>query len=241
MRRQLNPLTWLILLILYLVILFQSGLISHCIGLTIFLFILSIIMKVSLKKMVWRSRHILLFIPILFLFYITISIFFFNITFHDIFLTVSISAFRIILMVFCMTLFLEINDAMMILDALRTLWRKTGISSRKIEDFFLLLYLTFRFYPLLREEVRTISSLGKALGLPSDQGKIKQVKRTASYLPGMIMNCLHRADNLALAMEIRGYGRFLPRGLVNPIGFFWRDAVVLVLALLMVSGLIILA
>ena len=144
-------------------------------------------------------------------------------------------------MVFCMTLFLEINDAMMILDALRTLWRKTGISSRKIEDFFLLLYLTFRFYPLLREEVRTISSLGKALGLPSDQGKIKQVKRTASYLPGMIMNCLHRADNLALAMEIRGYGRFLPRGLVNPIGFFWRDAVVLVLALLMVSGLIILA
>jgi len=237
MRKTLNPITWLILLIFFFTMIFQPDLKSHFIWLFFILLILSIILNISLKKIFMRIRYILIFLPILFLFYFTISLLLTEQPFLEIIQTVSISVIRIILMVFAMSLFLEINGSMEILDSLRTLWIKTKIPSRKVEDFFQLLYLTFRFFPLLREEVQTISSFSKTLNLPSDLGRLKQIKRTALYLPGLIFNCLHRADNLALSMEARGYGRVLPRGLLHPIEFRWQDALVLICVFFFILGL----
>jgi energy-coupling factor transporter transmembrane protein EcfT len=50
-------------------------------------------------------------------------------------------------------------------------------------------------------------------------GKIQQWKETAQQLPGMVMIQLHKADDVADAMRMRGYGNQIPRGVAGPIPF----------------------
>ena len=241
MEVNLNPLTWVILLITYFVLAFKTVILQQYVWLLIILLVPAFLMNVSFRSIVRRVRHILLFLPILFIFYVGLSLILSENTFAGTIQAISISTARILLIIFSMALFLELTHSMTILDSLRTLWWRAGIQSRRMEDFFQLLYLTFRFFPILREEVQTVSSLEKAFGLPPVQRRFKQIKQIASYLPGFVVDCLQRADHLAMAMEIRGYGRVLPRGIANPIRFHSADAFVLISLFFLMTGYIIFA
>lgn len=66
---------------------------------------------------------------------------------------------------------------------------------------------------MLKEEVVAITNLETYMGLPSRDGRIGRVKRIATHLPSLISNCLHRAENLGIAMQSRRYGTVLREGL----------------------------
>jgi energy-coupling factor transporter transmembrane protein EcfT len=57
------------------------------------------------------------------------------------------------------------------------------------------------------------------LGLNVSKSRIQRWKETANQLPGMIMIHLNRADDIANAMTLRGYGQQIPRGVALPIPF----------------------
>lgn len=236
MTAKLNPLTWVFLLVVTLFLVFRSESLIEYAWLAAGLSAVVFSANLSLKSIFSRLRPILLFLPFMFFFYMVMSLLFAETAFGRTVETVVVSGVRILLMVFSMAMFLELTGSMKILDALRSLWRATRISSRTVEDGFQLLYLTFRFFPMLKEEIQAISQLEKALGLPPRPGRFSHIRRTAYYLPGLISNSLQRADNLAVAIQTRKYGQVLPRGLANPVGFHAVDTLFFALAVLFIAG-----
>jgi len=45
----------------------------------------------------------------------------------------------------------------------------------------------------------------------------KQVQIAAKEMPGLLVHQLRRADDVAMAMKLRGYGEQFPRGVTFPI------------------------
>lgn len=236
MKSGLNPLSWLILLGAYLVLVFRSVSAAQYAWLLLALLVTLFVLRRSFRSILRRMGPILAFLPVMFSFYLVVSLILAETAFGETVRTIFISSARILLMVFGVASFLEFTSAMAILDSLRTLWRRLGLSWRAMEDLFQLLYLSLRFFPMLREEIQSISHLEKALGLPTARGRFNQVRRMGLSLPGLISNCLCRADNLAVAMETRRYGAVLPRGVANPVEFRLADAGLFFLLLLLVAG-----
>jgi energy-coupling factor transport system permease protein len=79
--------------------------------------------------------------------------------------------------------------------------------------------MTLRFYPSLQRDWSRWQGIHKALGLNVSKSRIQRWKETANQLPGMIMIHLNRADDIANAMTLRGYGQQIPRGVALPIPF----------------------
>ncbi|MEE9167648.1 MAG: energy-coupling factor transporter transmembrane component T [Candidatus Neomarinimicrobiota bacterium] len=236
MKQGPNTLSWLVLLVAFLILIFRSVTLLQYIWLVMALLVTLTFQRVPVRSIWSRLRPLLIFLPLMFVFYLLLSLILADVSFRETAWTVLVSSSRILLMVLGVAIFLEVTSPMAILDSLRTVWRALGISFRPIEDFFQLLYLSLRFFPMLREEVHSISNLRKALDLPTDGNRLRRIKQMAIYLPGLISNCLHRADNLAVAMETRRYGLILPRGLAHPVRFHLADAALPVILFLLIAG-----
>ena len=236
MGAKLNPLTRVILLATYFVLVLQAESIRQFSWLFITLLTTLLITHVSSRSILFRLGPFLIFFPVMFVLYTVLSLILGDGSVRETVQSVSVATIRILLMICGTALFLELISSTDILDALRTVWRKSGVRWRRVEDAFQLLYLTFRFFPVLKEQVLSMSRLDTALGLPRPGGRIGHMKRMASSLPGLVANCLHRADNLGLAMESRGYGSVLPRGLANPLFFHGADVLALGVLIFFVSG-----
>ena len=104
-----------------------------------------------------------------------------------------------------------------------------NLNWKKVEDMFIFLELTLRFYPTFQREWQTINRAKKALGLNSSSGKWGQVKAVANDLPGMILQSYRKAENTAVVMQQRGYGNQIPRGIASPILFRMSDFVLLII------------
>lgn len=234
-NKRLNPLTILILVLIYIALVFKA---SHIIQ---FLFLMAIFppfffSKNILRSVIFRIKPFLLFLPLMFGVYIGISLILSNQPFNEIVISTGLSGLRLFLMILSMALFLGLGNLTSLIDSLRTLWSKTGIKWRVIEDGFQLLYLTFRFFPTCQDDIRNYGNFEKALGFPSDNGRWGSVKRYATKLPALIAVSFRRAEQLGWAMEVRDYGRIIPRGIASPVPFTVIDGMALTIALLCIIG-----
>ena len=100
-----------------------------------------------------------------------------------------------------------------------------------VEDIFMFLELTLRFYPTFQREWQTVTRSKKALGLSSSICRWEQIKSVANDLPGMILQSYRKAGNTATIMQQRGYGNQIPRGVANPILFKMSDMMLLIIIL----------
>jgi energy-coupling factor transporter transmembrane protein EcfT len=85
-----------------------------------------------------------------------------------------------------------------------------------VENFFLFLGMTLRFYPTFQSNWQSLRNTRKSLGLEADLSYLEQVKTAAKEMPGLLIHQLRRADDVAMAMKLRGYGKQFPRGVTYP-------------------------
>ena len=121
----------------------------------------------------------------------------------------------------------------------------TFLTSTPIEDFTyalrktglpygpsFALSLAFRLTPLFMETASDIALAQKARGLDLDQGNfLTRLRRHAPIIVPVLVSGLRKGDQLAVALESRGFGRGGKRTSIAEHSFSWRDpALVLVLA-----------
>lgn len=90
------------------------------------------------------------------------------------------------------------------------------------------LTLAFRLTPLFIETGQAIVMAQKARGLDLDSGGI--LRRIRHYVPiivPVLASGLRRADQLAVALESRGFGKGKKRSVVSEFRVTWRDYVLL--------------
>lgn len=204
-----------------------NGLMIHFI-----LCIILITLNIShLKPTFKQVKPFFLFFPFMIFIYLFISFAFTNSTWTMIINEAGFAMSKLLLLVIVMSLYLEISRKQNLVLSVRSIWIKMNLKWKRVEDMFMFLELTLRFYPTFQREWQTIIRSKKALGLASSVGRWEQVKSVTNDLPGMILQSYRKAENTAAVMQQRGYGKQIPRGVANPILFKVSDLILLVIIL----------
>ncbi len=136
---------------------------------------------------------------------------------------------RLILMVATMMYFFEITPNKDIVILARSIWVKFNLQWKWVENFFLFLSMTLRFYPTFQSNWNSIRNSHKILDLESNLSSFGRIKKTAKELPGLLIHELKRANDISLAMKLRGYGKQFPRGVTYPIPFNRYDGTMILI------------
>lgn len=191
----------------------------------------------KLRGIIGRLKPVILFLPLMMIFYIGFSYWLTPLTISELLISGSLALGRMVFLMTIMAIWLEITHPGRVLQALRSLWSRLGLPWRKIEDGFLFLELTLRFFPTFRMEWTHLQQSRKALGLQTSRGnRWRQIREMAGDLPGMFVHLFRRADETAQVMGNRGYGRVIPRGVADPIPFTAWDILWLAVIIALFAG-----
>jgi len=125
---------------------------------------------------------------------------------------------------------LSTTEIVRALDALLAPLAKLGLP---VHAFVLMVQVTLRFLPLLAQEAERIAKSQASRGAEWGTGRGGLLRRARQALPLLVplfLAGLQRAENLALAMEARGYQGGAGRTTMTPLRFRPADAVALALA-----------
>jgi len=104
------------------------------------------------------------------------------------------------------TFCLSTSDLVHGLESLLHPFDRFGIPTR---DLIMVIQVTVRFLPLLAQTAETIAKAQAARGAEWGTGQGSLVKRARAVIPLLIplfITSLHKAENMALAMDARAYG-----------------------------------
>ena len=162
-----------------------------------------------------RIKPFIQFFPIMLVIYLAMSIFFTDATIYQAMVEVGFAFLRIVLMISIMSLYFESVGSPNFLLALRSLWFQTGLKWNWMENFFLFLDMTLRFYPSLQRDWITLSQSRESLGFNQNNKRWDKIKLAAQDLPILLVVNLRKSQDIALAMQLRGFGESLPRCVYN--------------------------
>lgn len=162
-----------------------------------------------------RIKPFIQFFPIMLVIYLAVSIFFTDATIYQAMVEVGFAFLRIVLMISIMSLYFESVGSPNFLLALRSIWFQTGLKWNWMENFFLFLDMTLRFYPSLQRDWITLSQSRESLGFNQNNKRWDKIKLAAQDLPILLVVNLRKSQDIALAMQLRGFGESLPRCVYN--------------------------
>ncbi|RPJ52119.1 MAG: energy-coupling factor transporter transmembrane protein EcfT [Chloroflexi bacterium] len=116
---------------------------------------------------------------------------------------------------------------------LEALLRPLSVLHIPTQDFVMAVQVTLRFFPLLAQTAERIAKAQASRGAdwrPAGWNLVQRVKQIAPVIVPLFVASLRRAENMALAMDARGYGSLPLRTSLVSLQYHWVDAVVLVVA-----------
>lgn len=162
-----------------------------------------------------RIKPFIQFFPIMLVIYLAMSIFFTDATIYQAMVEVGFAFLRIVLMISIMGIYFESVGSPNFLLALRSIWFQTGLKWNWMENFFLFLDMTLRFYPSLQRDWITLSQSRESLGFNQNNNRWDKITLAAQDLPILLVVNLRKSQDIALAMQLRGFGESFPRCVYN--------------------------
>ncbi len=245
---RLDPRLKLVLsLVLMILVFFLSSPLS--LGLfAIFVFALLILSEVNIKTIWLALRPIIFILSIIFL----LNIFtvpgeiiwswrFLSISREGLNSAILVSV-RLILLTFQTSILISFTtSALLLADSIESLLRPLKRFNVPVDDFALMISIALRFIPTLSEEANKILKAQSARGANLDTGKfIDRVKGILSILVPLFVNSIKRADELAIALEARGYGTTENKTKYKPLVFERKDLYFALFSLAVVIAVIVL-
>ena len=162
-----------------------------------------------------RIKPFILFFPFMLVCYLAVSVFFTDATIYQAMVEVGFAFLRIVLMISIMSLYFGSVGSPNFLLELRSIWFQTGLKWNWMENFFLFLDMTLRFYPSLQRDWITLSQSRESLGFNQNNNRWDKIKLATQDLPILMVVNLRKSQDIALAMQLRGFGESLPRCVYN--------------------------
>ena len=162
-----------------------------------------------------RIKPFILFFPFMLVCYLAVSVFFTDATIYQAMVEVGFAFLRIVLMISIMSLYFGSVGSPNFLLELRPIWFQTGLKWNWMENFFLFLDMTMRFYPSLQRDWITLSQSRESLGFNQNNNRWDKIKLAAQDLPILLVVNLRKSQDIALAMQLRGFGESFPRCVYN--------------------------
>jgi len=92
-----------------------------------------------------------------------------------------------------------------------------------VQDLSLILFMAIRFIPVLYEEFETIRNAQMIRGVRFTGSVVTRIRKTVSIIIPVFVAALQRADDLALAIEARGYRSDTERTVYSHLRFGARE------------------
>lgn len=113
---------------------------------------------------------------------------------------------RFVLIIFMSTLLTLTTAPLSLTDAIEFLLRPLNVIKFPVHEIALMLSIALRFVPTLMDETEKIMNAQRARGVDFGEGNIfQQMKSIVPLLVPLFVSSFNRAEELATAMEARGY------------------------------------
>ncbi|WP_400164632.1 energy-coupling factor transporter transmembrane component T family protein [Brevibacillus sp. TJ4] len=123
-------------------------------------------------------------------------------------------------------------------EGLERLLKPFGKIGVPVHEIALMMSIAIRFIPTLMEETDKIIKAQTARGANFTSGSL--IRRAKSLLPiaiPLFVSAFRRAEDLALAMEARGYRGGVGRTRLNKLRFSWRDGCIAGVAVFLILAI----
>lgn len=113
---------------------------------------------------------------------------------------------RFVLIIFMSTLLTLTTPPLSLADAIESLLKPLRVIHFPVYEVALMLSIALRFVPTLMDETTKIMNAQRARGVDFGEGRlVQQMKAIVPILIPLFVSSFNRADDLATAMEARGY------------------------------------
>ncbi|WP_423253636.1 energy-coupling factor transporter transmembrane component T family protein [Melissococcus plutonius] len=244
----LDPRTKLIASFYYILIIFLANNWQTYLLLAVFTFLAILLSKINLAFFVRGIRPLLWLI----LFTVSLQILFtrggttywewgiFSLTFNGIANGLLIFC-RFVLIIFMSTLLTLTTSPLALADAIEYLLRPLKVIRFPVHEVSLMLSIALRFVPTLMDETEKIMNAQRARSVDFGEGSlIQKMKAVIPLLIPLFVSSFNRAEDLATAMEARGYQGGEGRTRYRILYWHKNDLVVLLFFVLLTVGLFIL-
>lgn len=143
-------------------------------------------------------------------------------------------------LILIITLFSVSTSTAEMVHGLTSLLRPLQKLKLPVQDFVLMIQVALRFLPLLAREAERIAKSQASRGAEWGTGRSGLLRRARQALPILIplfLVSLQRAENLAVAMDARGYRSFSERTSLVQLHFRPKDAVALAGCLILAAAI----
>ena len=150
---------------------------------------------------------------------------------------------RFMFIIFISTLMTLTTPPLQIADAMESIMKPLGKIGVPVHEIALMLSIALRFVPTLMDEAQKIMNAQRARGVDFGEGNLfEQMKAIIPILIPLFVSSFNRAEDLATAMEARGYQggtgrskyRVLTYGKID--GIAATSLVILTIALVLLRG-----
>ncbi|MDZ7835253.1 MAG: energy-coupling factor transporter transmembrane component T [Alkalibacterium sp.] len=137
--------------------------------------------------------------------------------------------FRFVLIIFMSTILTLTTMPLSLTDAIEFLLRPFAAVKVPVHEIALMLSIALRFVPTLMDETEKIMNAQRARGIDFGEGNIyEQMKAIVPLLIPLFVSSFNRAEELATAMEARGYKGGEGRTKYRQLSWESRDTMVMV-------------
>jgi len=148
-------------------------------------------------------------------------------------------ALRLILLVIVASMLTLTTQPIDITVGLEQIFKPLKLIKVPVDELALMMAISLRFIPTLMDETDKIITAQKARGANFEAGTIRQrlLSVIAIIIP-LFISTFKRADELAMAMEARGYRGGVERTRLRISAFSWRDLLLAIIFILLFGILI---
>ena len=151
-------------------------------------------------------------------------------------------AVRLVLMIMVTTLLTATTKPMDMTLGIEDLLAPLEKLKVPTHDIAMMISLALRFIPTLLDEANRILKAQASRGVDMENGTFKEkITAVLSLIIPMFVSCFQRADDLADAMEARGYVVGAKRVRYKVLKFVAGDYVIIIMSNLIMAGMIVLA
>ena len=148
---------------------------------------------------------------------------------------------RFILIIFMSTLLTLTTAPLELSDAIEYILRPLKVVHFPVHEISLMLSIALRFVPTLMDETEKIMNAQRARGVDFGEGNlIQKMKAVIPLLIPLFVSSFNRAEDLATAMEARGYNGGEGRTKYRKLDWHLRDTLTVVVFALFTVGLLLL-
>ncbi len=245
---RLDPRTKMTVIFLFVIVVFFANSVASYSLLTLFAFLCVAATRIRLSfiakglKPVW---FLVVFTFLLHLFFTRQGEVLFEIFSYPVYVEALEQGFRISLRFFLLILVTSLltltTTPIAITDAIENMFHPLKKVNFPVHELALMMAISLRFIPTLMQETEKISKAQASRGVDFRSGPIKErVKAIVPLLVPLFVSAFKRAEDLAMAMEARGYQGGEGRTKLRELVLTKKDIAVLVLFAVVIIGVFIL-